>query len=75
MTTMIAEVYDALKSAGAEDDKARAAATAIADYQRDIADLKSDVKLIKWIVGFNLAFTVAIVALLARVFLLFTPMD
>ena len=46
----------------------RIAATAIADCQHDIADLKSDVKLIKWIVGFNLAFTVATVALLVRVF-------
>ena len=59
MTTMIAEVYVAFKSAGADDDKALAAASAIADYQRDIAELKGDVKLIKWIVGFNLAFSVA----------------
>ena len=66
MTTMIAEVYDAFRSAGAEDDKARAAATAIADYQRDIADLRGDIKLIKWIVGFNLAFAVTIVLLIVR---------
>lgn len=66
MTTMIAEVYDAFKSAGAQDDKAIAAASAIADYQRDIAELRGDVKLIKWIVGFNLAFSVAIVMLLVR---------
>ena len=66
MTTMIAEVYDAFKSAGAQDDKAIAAASAIADYQRDIAELRGDVKPIKWIVGFNLAFSVAIVMLLVR---------
>jgi hypothetical protein len=30
MARMIAEVYDALKSAGADEDKARAAATAVA---------------------------------------------
>jgi hypothetical protein len=30
MARMIAEVYDALRSAGADEDKARAAATAIA---------------------------------------------
>ena len=66
MTTMIAEVYDAFKSAGAQDDKAIAAASAIADYQKDIAELRGDVKLIKWIVGFNLAFSVAIVMLLVR---------
>ena len=66
MTTMIAEVYDAFKSAGAQDDKALAAASAIADYQRDIAELRGDVKPIKWIVGFNLAFSVAIMMLLVR---------
>ena len=66
MTTMIAEVHDAFKSAGAEEDKALAAATAIADYQRDIADLRGDVKLIKWIVGFNLAFSVTALFLIVR---------
>ncbi len=66
MTTMIVEVYDAFKSAGAEDDKALAAATAIADYQRDIADLRGDVRLIKWMVGFNLAFSLGVVMLLVR---------
>ena len=66
MTTMIAEVYDAFKSAGAEEDKALAAATAIADYQKDIAELRGDVKLIKWIVGFNLAFSVTMLFLIVR---------
>ena len=66
MTTMIAEVYDAFKSAGAEDDKALAAATAIADYQRDIGDLRGDVRPIKWMVGFNLAFSLGVVMLLVR---------
>ena len=66
MTTMIVEVYDAFKSAGAEEDKALAAASAIADYQRDIAELRGDVKLIKWIVGFNLAFSVTILFLIVR---------
>lgn len=66
MTTMIAEVYDAFKSAGADEDKALAAASAIADYQRDIAELKGDVKLVKWIVGFNLAFSVTVLLLIVR---------
>ena len=66
MTTMIAEVYDAFKSAGADEDKALAAASAIADYQKDIAELKGDVKLIKWIVGFSLAFSVTILFLIVR---------
>lgn len=60
MTTMIAEVYDALLSAGANDEKARAAATAIAEYNRDISEVKSNLALLKWMVGFNLAFTLAV---------------
>ena len=40
MARMIAEVYDALRSAGADDDKARAAATAVAESDRDITDLR-----------------------------------
>ncbi|MCZ0952418.1 MAG: hypothetical protein OXQ89_13285 [Rhodospirillaceae bacterium] len=66
MTTMIAEVYDAFKSAGVDENKALAAATAIADYQKDIAELSGDVKLIKWIVGFNLAFSVTVLMLIVR---------
>jgi hypothetical protein len=61
MTTVIAEVYDAFKSAGAEDDKARAAAQAIAEYSRDITELKGSLPLIKAIAGFNLALTMAVV--------------
>ena len=91
MTTMIAELYDALLVAGAPDDKARKAAEAMAGYEayegrfvrieadiaevkrdvaelkrdmaevkRDVADLKRDNLLLKWMVGFLLAFQVAI---------------
>ena len=66
MTTMIAEVYDAFKSAGVEENKALAAATAIADNRKDIAELRGDVKLIKWIAGFNLAFSVTVLMLIVR---------
>ena len=51
---MIAEVYDALKEAGASDEKAKAAAMAIADYRNrfdridlDLGSLKVDVPIIK----------------------------
>jgi hypothetical protein len=53
MSTMISEVYDALKAAGVPDDKARAAAQAVAQYERDIAELKAGQMLLKWMVGFN----------------------
>lgn len=52
MSTMITEVYDALKAAGAPDDKARAAATAMSS---DILEMKRDVHLLKWMVGLNIA--------------------
>ena len=65
MTTMIAEVYDALKSAGADDDKARAAAEAIAGHRdattdlqtemrTEFADIRGELKLLKWMLGFVL---------------------
>ncbi len=60
MTTMIAEVYDALVSAGADDEKARAAAQAIAEYNRDVAEIRGNLALLKWMIGLNLAFTLAI---------------
>jgi len=44
MTTMITEVYDALKEAGASEEKAKAAASALADYSNrfDRLELKID---------------------------------
>src|SRR5947209_7204607 len=54
MSTMIAEVYDALKEAGASEEKAKAAAMALADYSNrfdridlDLASVKGEVPLIK----------------------------
>jgi septal ring factor EnvC (AmiA/AmiB activator) len=112
MTTMVAELYDALIAAGTPDDKARKAAEARAGYEaydqrlgriesdtgelkRDVADLRravsgieqqlvgvdrrvsgveqqlvgvdqrvsglaGDVLLLKWMIGFVLAFQVAL---------------
>jgi len=57
---MISEVYDAFRSAGADEDKSRAATQALADYQRDITELKSDSRLIPCLLTFNLTLTVAI---------------
>jgi len=58
---MVTEVYDALISAGADEQKARAAAEAVAKYDKDISEVKANLMLIKWMVGFNLAFTMAVV--------------
>jgi hypothetical protein len=61
MSTMIVEVYDALTAAGAPEEKARAAAQAVAQYDRDSAEMKASLLLVKWMIGFNLAFTLAVV--------------
>jgi hypothetical protein len=73
MTTMIAEVYDALLAAGSPEDKARKAAKAIVAYDNRFAaidqrftKIEGDLNLLKWMVGSNLAATVGIVFLLLR---------
>ena len=72
MTTMIAEMYDALKEAGVSDKKASAASTAIANYENRFTDIKTELvivktglKLIKWFTGITLA---AIISLLIKTF-------
>jgi len=60
MATMLSEVYDALKEAGASEEKARKAAEAIAAYENRFAKVESDLNLLKWMVGFNIAMTTAV---------------
>ena len=60
MSTMIFEVYDALKDAGATEDKAKKAAEALAAYENRFNKVESDLNLLKWMVGFNLAISVAV---------------
>jgi hypothetical protein len=49
---MEAEVFEAFRSAGAPDDKASAAAQALSRRDSEVASLKADVQLPKWMVGF-----------------------
>jgi len=63
---MISELYDALKSAGAPDDQARKAAEVVAGYENRFSRIESDLTLLKWMVGFNLAICIGIVMLLLR---------
>jgi hypothetical protein len=44
---MIAEVSDALRSAGADEDKARAAATAILDHVREARSEESFARILR----------------------------
>jgi hypothetical protein len=71
MSTMISEVDDALKEAGASEEKARKAAEALTNYDTRLnkieselatfrAETKGEFNLLRWMIGFNLAMTVAI---------------
>lgn len=58
MSTMILEVYEALKSAGAPEDKAQAAATVLANtdnrfdkLDREIAVLEAKLNIVQWLIG------------------------
>jgi hypothetical protein len=62
MTTMISEVYDALVSAGAPEEKARKAAESLTKNDDRLAKIEGELLVIKWMMGFVLAFQVAIVA-------------
>lgn len=62
MSTMITELYDAFIDAGASEEKSRAAAKAMADYDsrfnkidQDMALLKAEIVVLKWMLGFLVA--------------------
>ena len=61
MSTMNSEVYDARIDAGATETKAREAAKSIAQCGGNIAEIKASLLVIKWMVGFGLAFVVAMI--------------
>jgi len=65
MALMLGKLYDALRTAGVPDDKARQATEEVANYEKDLADLRSDVRVLKWITGTTLA---GVVALIVRSF-------
>lgn len=66
MATMIAEVYDAFKAAGVDDEKARKAAEAVASYENKFQNMKTEFQVIKWMVGTNIVLTLGILAKLLK---------
>jgi hypothetical protein len=74
---MPGQLYDALRAGNVPDDKARAAAEEVANYEGELTKLRlemderfremgdrigrveADVRLLKWMMGFVLAFQVA----------------
>jgi hypothetical protein len=60
MSMMISEIYDALKEAGASEDKARKAAEVLANYETRFASIERRLDVLTWMVSFNLIMTVGI---------------
>jgi hypothetical protein len=61
MALMLGKLYDALRAAGVPEDKAREAAEEVATFDKDLAEIKSDVRVLKWITGTTLAGVIALV--------------
>jgi hypothetical protein len=61
MAMMLSKTYDALVAAGAPEDKARAAAEELAAYENRFSKIETDLAVIKWMLGVNLAASLSIV--------------
>lgn len=55
MAMMLSKTYDALISAGAPEEKARAAAEELAAHETRFAKIAQDLAIIKWMLGFVIA--------------------
>jgi hypothetical protein len=62
MALMMSTLYDALLEGGAKEETARKAADEVATYENCFAKVDSDLNLLKWMAGFNLAITAAVLA-------------
>ena len=60
MALMMGKLHEALVGAGADKDAAREAAEEVANYDNRISKVESDLALLKWMLGFNIAMTFAI---------------
>ena len=67
MSTMISEIYDALREAGASEEKARLAAEAVAQYDEPFnrLDVRGEklagrMNLLQWMVGTNILLTIGV---------------
>lgn len=60
MTTMQSEVYEAFRAIDIPEEKAVKAAAALSKRDEDVGALKSDMLVMKWVLGFILAFQVGI---------------
>ncbi len=62
MSAMQSEVFEAFRAIDIPEDKAMKAAAALSKRDDDVISVKGELLLIKWMMGFVLAFQVAIFA-------------
>jgi hypothetical protein len=55
MAVMLSKTYDALVAAGAPEDKARDAAEELAAYENCFAKIETDLTVLKWMMGVQIA--------------------
>jgi len=62
LTVVQTEAFEAFRAIDIPEDKALRAAAALSKRDDDVALLKTDTSILKWMMGFVLAFQVAIFA-------------
>jgi hypothetical protein len=67
MSTIVTEIYDALREAGASEEKARKAAEVVASYETKHNDIRQEFALVrgefntvKWMLATNLTLTLLV---------------
>jgi hypothetical protein len=60
MALMMGALYDALKSANVDDEKARKAAEEVAGFETRIASIDSRLAVLQWMLGSNIALTLIV---------------
>jgi hypothetical protein len=70
MALMLGQLYEALRAGNVPDDKARAASEEVANYEGeigrlrlDVGEVKADVRLLKWMMGFPIAVVLGVFAI------------
>jgi hypothetical protein len=61
MTTMISEIYDAFISAGADEEKARKAAEAVAEHEKRFDHIDKELLVLKWMMGVMIAGVISLI--------------
>jgi hypothetical protein len=69
MALILAEVYDAFRAANVPEEQARRAAAAVAGYEPQLADIRRDLTLLKWMSGTVIVLTIATLTALGGVYL------